>query len=157
MKDIMINPFLKFDKDWALVTAGNQDSFNTMTISWGSMGTLWSKPVVTVYVRPERYTYNFLKNAEYFTVTFFDEKYKDALAYLGRVSGRDIDKVKESKLTPVFLENGVTFKEAKETYICQKIYMEQMDRSKMPEFTNHIYGENGQAHYIIVGELKEII
>ena len=43
--------FSEFDQVWALVTAGTPDNFNTMTISWGGMGTLWGKPVATVYIR----------------------------------------------------------------------------------------------------------
>ena len=49
-----------FDKGWALVTAGDLDCFNTMTISWGAMGTLWNKPTCTVYVKPVRYTHEFM-------------------------------------------------------------------------------------------------
>jgi len=61
MKEYTTKPFECFDKDWALVTAGNMEDYNTMTISWGSMGTLWSKPIVTIYVKPIRYTYQFLE------------------------------------------------------------------------------------------------
>ena len=75
--------FTQFDKKWALVTAGNQDSFNTMTISWGGMGTIWNKPVATVYVRTSRYTHEFMDNNDYFTVSFFPEEYKQTLGILG--------------------------------------------------------------------------
>ncbi len=44
--------FEQFDKKWALLTAGSENDFNTMTISWGSLGTLWNKSVATVYVSP---------------------------------------------------------------------------------------------------------
>ena len=71
-----INPFDKFNKEWALVTAGNRDKFNSMTISWGSMGTLWFKNVVSIYIRPDRYTFEFLNNSDYFTLSFFDERYR---------------------------------------------------------------------------------
>ena len=48
MMEFKTDIFTLFDKKWALVTAGGQDSFNTMTISWGGMGTIWNKPVATV-------------------------------------------------------------------------------------------------------------
>ena len=75
--------FTQFDKKWALVTAGNADSFNTMTISWGGMGTIWNKPVATVYVRTSRFTHEFIDNNDYFTISFFPEEYKGILGVLG--------------------------------------------------------------------------
>ena len=96
MTEYKINPFDKFNHDWALVTAGNKDHFNSMTISWGSMGTLWNKSIVTIYIRPDRYTFSFLKESDTFTVSFYDDNYKKELLMFGRNSGRDMDKVKES-------------------------------------------------------------
>ena len=56
--------FSKFDKEWAFLNAGNMDKFNSMTVSWGGLGTLWGKPVATVYVRTSRYTHEFMDNGE---------------------------------------------------------------------------------------------
>ena len=72
-----INPFEKFNNEWALVTAGTKDNFNSMTISWGSFGTLWFKKVITIYIRPDRYTFKFLEENDTFTISFYDEEYKD--------------------------------------------------------------------------------
>ena len=66
--------FSLFDKKWALLSAGTKDAHNTMTISWGGMGTLWNKPVVTVYVKPIRFTHKFMNENEYFTVSFLPEE-----------------------------------------------------------------------------------
>ena len=75
MELFQVDAFHIFDKQWALVTAGTLKHYNTMTISWGGLGTLWSRPVATVYVKPIRYTYQFLEKNEYFTVSFFPEAY----------------------------------------------------------------------------------
>ena len=75
--------FAQYDKKWALLTAGNESSFNTMTISWGGLGTIWNKPVATVYVRESRYTHEFMDNNDYFTVSFYPEEYKKVLGVLG--------------------------------------------------------------------------
>jgi len=147
-----INPFEKFNKEWALVTAGNKDRFNSMTISWGSMGTLWFKSIVTIYIRPERYTFDFLKSSDYFTVSFYDEKYKDKLIMFGRCSGRDVDKVSESGFSPVFLNKGITYKEAKETLVLKKIYMQKLDK-KLLTSDMDCYSDGGSEHYMIVGEV----
>ena len=157
MKEININPFDKFNKDWALVTAGCKDKFNSMTISWGSMGTLWHKSIVTIYVRPERYTFDFLKNNDYFTVSFYDEKYREQLTMFGRCSGRDSDKVAKSGFSPIFLDKGITYKEARETIILKKIYIEQMNKDLFNEDVLNCYKDNGEAHYIIIGEVINII
>ena len=83
---ISYNPFKKFHEQWGLVTAGTKEKFNSMTISWGSMGTIWGKPMITIFIRPTRYTYEFIKSNEYFTVSFFDEKYRDKLSLMGNKS-----------------------------------------------------------------------
>ena len=62
--EVTTDIFKQFDKKWALLTAGSMEKFNTMTISWGGLGTLWSKPVASVYVRTSRYTHEFMDEAE---------------------------------------------------------------------------------------------
>ena len=120
-------PLHTIDQEWALLTSGKKEKFNTMTVSWRGMGTIWNKPVVTVYVRPIRYTYTFMETHEYFTLSFYDKEYKQDLGILGSKSGKDIDKVALTKLTPEFFENTVSFKEANLTLICKKIYFQDMD------------------------------
>ena len=143
-----------FDKGWALVTAGDLDCFNTMTISWGAMGTLWNKPTCTVYVKPVRYTHEFIDANDYFTVSFFDEKYRDALALLGTKSGRDSDKVEESGLTPVRIgENLVGYVQAAHTLVCRKIYRQDMDTAFMPEAERERHYLTEAPHTMYIGEI----
>ena len=106
---MQVDPFTRFEKDWALLTAGTEDHFNSMTIGWGALGTVWNRDVLTVYVRPDRYTWQFMKDSEYFTVSFFPERCREALLLMGRMSGRDGDKVAAAGLTPKFLPEGITF------------------------------------------------
>ena len=120
---MQVDPFTKFEKDWALLTAGTKEHFNSMTIGWGSLGTVWNRDVLTVYVRPDRYTWQFMKDSDTFTVSFFPESCRPALTVMGRLSGRDGDKVAAAGLTPRFLPQGITFAEATETFVCKKIYM----------------------------------
>lgn len=146
-----------FNKEWALVTAGNRDSFNTMTIAWGGLGTLWSTPVATVYVKPIRYTHDFLESNDYFTVSFFNEEHRKALGLLGTVSGRDCDKVAQSGLTPLFIDNGVTFDEAYVTLVCKKIYRQDMDIHAMPQFAIDRYYQTEAPHTMFIGEVVDVI
>lgn len=147
-----------FYKDWALVTAGTAERCNTMTIGWGGLGTLWNKPVCTVYVKPCRYTHRFLEEHEYFTVSFFPEQYKPALALLGRKSGRDGDKITESGLTLLPLEEGtVTFAQAEKTLVCRKIYRQDLDPAAMPpEIVQKYYTEEA-PHTMFVGEVVRVL
>ena len=78
-----------FDDKWCLITAGNEESYNTMTASWGALGELWNKDVCFAFIRPQRYTKEFVEREEYFTLSFFGEEYKKALTFCGRNSGRD--------------------------------------------------------------------
>ncbi len=154
--------FKKFDRQWALVTAGTGGSFNTMTISWGGMGTLWSLPVVTVYVRPSRYTHEFMEREGLFTVSFYPERYKKALGILGSRSGRDCDKVAEAGLTPVCARvaagETVTFAEAELTLVCRRIYRADMDKACMPpELAAEHYSPEEPAHTMYIGEVVAVM
>ncbi len=152
---MQVDPFTKFEKDWALLTAGTPDHFNSMTIGWGSLGTVWNKDVLTVYVRPDRYTWQFLKDSDTFTVSFFPERCRQALTIMGTLSGRDGDKVAAAGLTPRFLPQGITFEEAAETFVCRKIYMAPMAYEDVPPVAQRIYQNGVQPHWIIMGEVAE--
>ena len=98
-KTLELNPFTTIGTEWMLLTAGNEDKHNTMTVSWGGLGVLWRKNVTYVLVRPQRYTMEFMDREEYYSLCVFDETYKPALKLCGTKSGRDIDKDKETGLT----------------------------------------------------------
>lgn len=114
VKDLKENFFEAIGKEWMLVTAGTKEKFNTMTASWGGIGWLWNKPVAFVFVRPERYTYEFIEKSDYLTLSFLGEANKKIHAVCGSKSGRDTDKVKATGLKPVFTEQGnVLFEQAR--------------------------------------------
>ena len=154
----MIEDTLKlFTNKWALVTAGTKEDFNTMTIGWGGIGSLWSKPTISVYIKPCRYTYKYMNESDYFTVSFYDEIYRDDLRILGTKSKRDIDKLALTKLHPDFLENGITFKEAKCTLVCKKIYWQDLDINNMPKDVIDKYYLVEEPHRMFVGEVVKVI
>lgn len=102
-EDFDKNVFTEFNNNWALITAGGKEGFNPMTVSWGGLGIMWNKPVVTLYVRDSRKTLEYLKSHEKLTLSFFGGKYKDELTKAGRCSGHDVeDKFKECGLTPIY-------------------------------------------------------
>lgn len=149
--------FSQFDKKWALLTAGDMESFNTMTISWGGLGTLWGKPVATVYVRTSRYTHEFMDANEYFSVSFYPEQYRKTLGVLGSMSGREMDKIHASGLTPKKVGETVSFEEAETTIICRKLFRQGMKLSNIPEdVVKSLY--TGQApHDMYIGEVVAVL
>lgn len=125
IKDSHIDPF-ELKNKWMLITAEKDGKVNTMTASWGGFGVMWNKEVVFVVIRPQRYTKEFVDNAESFSLTFFDKPYMKQLGYLGKVSGRDEDKIKEAGFT-VLHEDGVPyFEEAHTAIIVRKLYAQPL-------------------------------
>lgn len=151
------NPFQMIGKDWALVTAGDETGCNTMTVSWGNMGIMWNKNIVTIFIRPQRYTKEFLDRFDNFTVTFYEETARDALKLCGSKSGRDFDKIKAAGLTPVH-ENGTTyFEEARLVLECKKIYL---DKIRPEGFLDPSIQQNyiaGDYHLIYMGEITRVL
>lgn len=101
--DLAIRPFHLLDRQWALLVAGT-DAPNPMTVSWGGFGTLWNRPVATVYVRPTRFTFGLLEAHPEFTLNFFPETRRPALELCGTRSGRDTDKWEAAGLEAVASE-----------------------------------------------------
>ncbi len=115
--------FQAFERQTPLLAAGDRTALNTMTIGWGGLGTLWKKPVCTVYVRPQRYTYGFMERSAYFTVSFLGQEYQKVLQLCGSKSGREIDKVQACGLTPAYAEGDAPyFEEASLVLVCRKLY-----------------------------------
>ena len=149
--------FAQFDRKWALLTAGTPDDFNMMTISWGGMGTLWSRPAVTVYVRESRYTLPYMQKGETFTVSFYPEEQRKCLAVLGTMSGREMDKMHDSGLTPVEADGCVTFDEAQTTLVCKKLFSQLLPKERIPEqIVEECYSDDAE-HVMFIGEVTRII
>ena len=125
-KELNFNPFAAIGSQWMLVTAGDNSKLNTMTASWGGAGVLWNKNVVTCYIRPQRYTREFMESQDCFSLSFLPEKYRSELAYCGRVSGRDEDKIAKTGLTVCNDFEAPFFEEAETALICKKLYVDEI-------------------------------
>ncbi len=159
VKELNLNPITWIGDEWMLITAGTEkDGYNTMTASWGHLGELWGKATSVIYVRPQRYTKEFVDREEYYSLTFFPEGYRKQLAYLGTHSGRDEDKVAKVGLTPVSDEHTTWFAEAKLVLICRKLY-----RAPLLEegFLDKTVMENNYPerdfHDLYVGEIVKVL
>ena len=152
------NIIQRISRQWALATAEKPDgTANTMTISWGGLGTLWRRPVATVYVKKNRYTFEFMEQNDYFTVSFYPEAQRRALSLLGSTSGRDGDKVAAAGLTPEFLPQGITFRQAETTLVCRKLYCQDFALDQIPQDVQDIFYRDEPVHRMYIGEVVDII
>jgi flavin reductase (DIM6/NTAB) family NADH-FMN oxidoreductase RutF len=135
MNEIPFNEFNFPSHYWntrnLLLTAGDYTSgkYNCMTVGWGSFGFVWRRPFVQVFVRPTRYTYQFINDFDTFTLTGFTLKEKTGiLNLLGTKSGREGDKIAEAGITPVASQKvaAPSYKEAILSVECTKIYWEDI-------------------------------
>lgn len=152
------NTFDMIGKDWALVTAKNGDGCNTMTISWGGLGIMWNKPVAFTFIRPQRFTYGLVENENYFTISFYDEKYRKALQFCGSKSGRDYDKAKECGLTPVNDEDAPYFEEAKLVLVCKKFYAQDLtEESVIAKDETAPFYNGDDYHKMYISEVVKVL
>lgn len=157
-EELQFNPFTKIGKEWMLVTAGDEEKHNTMTASWGAMGIMWGKNVATVYIRPQRYTKEFIDKEERFTVSFFSEEYRQALNVCGSKSGRDCDKEKEAGLTPYYTDGTTFFEEADMVFVCRKLYSQPMGPEHFTaDWIDERWYPGKDYHVMYMAEIEKVL
>ena len=144
-------------EEWALITAGGSDNYNMMTASWGFFGEMWGSDSIAMVVRPQRYTMDFIENNDYFTVSFYGDK-KDVHKICGSKSGREVNKTKETGLTPVANEKYVYFKEARMVLIVKKQFVQQISEDAFIDKTiiDKWYPEK-DYHNMIIGKIEKVL
>ncbi|MBQ8390164.1 MAG: flavin reductase, partial [Oscillibacter sp.] len=138
----------------ALLTAGDRSGYNTMTIGWGQLGSIWNVPACTVYVRPERYTYSFMEKSEYFTVSIIPSDRRDIARICGSNRGREVDKTAECGLTVSYAEGDAPyFEEAELVLVCKKLYAQDLGNSHITDGgpIEKFYGKAGNWHRMYIG------
>ncbi len=157
IRDIKISATELINDCWGLVTAGNEENFNSMTVSWGALGEIWNMDAAFIFIRHSRYTYEFLENGGLFTLSFYDEKYKGALGRIyGSKSGRDTDKTAESGFTPVFTDGAVTYAEAKYTLVCRVAASQEIEAAGFIDPAIKGMYAGGDMHKMFVGEILKV-
>ena len=130
---------------------------NPMTIGWGQFGVLWGRQTFTVYVRKSRYTHNLLDQANTFTVSVPEKgTMRDALAFCGTKSGRDVNKMQALQaelFTNRFgAQNG--FKGCRYHIECRILSRSDLDEQNIEdEKLLKRYYPNGDSHTMYVGEI----
>lgn len=142
--------------EWMLVTAGNKNSYNTMTASWGFTGEMWGKKCAICVIRPQRYTHDFMDREEYYTLSFYGDR-KDIHKVCGSKSGRNTDKVKEAGLTPVFDHETVYFDEARLVLVCKKLYSDEIKEDRFIDKDCLQWYPEKDYHTAYVGEIVKVL
>jgi flavin reductase (DIM6/NTAB) family NADH-FMN oxidoreductase RutF len=153
------NVFKLISKDWLLVTAGEINNYNMMTASWGALGHLWNKNICIAFVRPQRYTYDFMEKYDYFTFSFYSEKYRDMLKFCGTKSGRAFNKTEECGLTPIESFNkSIYFNEADLVFECKKLYYDDLKENNflIDSLQKEIYPKK-DFHRLYIGEITNTL
>ena len=142
----------------AFLTVTDGERTNTMTIGWGNVGVVWSRPMFMVAVRYSRYTYGVLEKAKDFTVSIPIKKdLKKALAYCGSYSGRDVDKFKECSLTPKKGRKVASpiVSDCELHYECKIVYKQAMEPATLDEDIKNRYYANNDYHVLYFGEIVD--
>jgi flavin reductase (DIM6/NTAB) family NADH-FMN oxidoreductase RutF len=162
MKTIEINrlsliPFEILDDRWGIVVSGLKKP-NPMTVSWGSFGTIWDKPVVTVYVRPTRFSHKLLMEHDEFTLNILPATFKKALQICGTLSGKNVDKWEESTLTTAKSSKIKTprVKEAELVFECKTVARVQMDKKDFLDPKIVKFYPKKDYHTLLIGEVLRI-
>jgi flavin reductase (DIM6/NTAB) family NADH-FMN oxidoreductase RutF len=160
IEQLTVKAYSLWEDQWLLLSSGDfaAGHFNCMTISWGSLGVMWGRPFVQVVVRPQRYTFEFMEQYPAFTVCAFPETYRSALNLLGSRSGREIDKMKASGLTPqpASTVTAPVYAEAELAIECRKIYWQDFDPTHFIEPGIHKSYPRRDYHRMYFGEILAV-
>ena len=157
-KSLDLNVFSAIGEKWMLITAGTGEKCNTMTASWGGLGVIWGAPAATCYIRPQRYTKEFVDREEYFTLSFFPEEYRKQLSLCGSKSGREVDKVKECGFTVKTAACGAPyFEEAELVLVCRKRFAQDMNPDNIPEEIKEKWYPEKDYHTLYIGHIVEVL
>lgn len=157
-EELTANAFSTIGKDWMLVTAEIEGKVNTMTASWGGLGVMWHKNAAFIFIRPQRYTKEFVDASSHLSLCVLDENFRKELTYLGTVSGRDEAKIEKAGLT-VCHEAGVPyFDQSKIVLVCRKLFCQQLDPNCFVDTTIEpkVY-PNKDYHYMYVCEVEKVL
>ena len=136
------------------LTTTNGNKTNSMTIAWSTIGFVWNKNIVTIYVRPQRYTYEIIKDAEDFTINIpLTNDLDDAIRIFGTKSGRDTNKFEAANinLEPSTIVLSPSIQECEVNIECRIIYRQPMCGGN--DAVVEAQYPAGDYHEVICGEI----
>ncbi|MDR1096778.1 MAG: flavin reductase [Tannerella sp.] len=161
-KDIPGDVFTHVGSDYTVITAGNPSHYNSMVASWGGWGILFNRPATWCFLRSSRYTLELIRREQTYTMTYFDGAYREDIMLFGTKSGRDTEKMKESKLTSVQTPAGnMTYKEARLIIECKLVEIttvspDDFHTEEGRKFITEAHAETGDYHKTVFGEITAV-
>ncbi|MDR1865911.1 MAG: flavin reductase [Bacteroidales bacterium] len=156
------NVFKLVGEDFTVITAGQEEDFNSMTASWGGWGRLFELPSTWCFLRASRYTLELIKREQSYTMSYFADEYKDQVLYFGSKSGRDSDKMKNNPLTFVKTPAGnITYREARLVIECKLMEITTVApgdfySEKGKTFVEDAFKEVKEYHKLVFGEISHV-
>ena len=141
-----------FHTKGAFLTVADGERVNTMTVSWGFIGFIWTKPHFITVVRPQRYTQELLEKADTFTISIPYGTMQAELGICGSKSGREIDKAEVVKFAKAQSVDGSIVDGCNMYYECRVTCVDQMDEAVLPPIIREKY-YNDDYHMVYVGEI----
>lgn len=161
-KDVRKDIFTLVGEDFGILTAGAPGSENAMVTSWGGWGIVFGKPGMFHFLRSNRYTLEKMREESCYTVSFFDEEFKNDIMPFGMKSGRDTDKMKETALTVVRTPDGnpawkeaaliVECRLAEVTTVAPDDFYDPEDR----KFVEDAHAETGEYHKLVLSRISHV-
>lgn len=160
-----ISPWKRFDEVQEQVLRGNgaflvavdrRGRPNAMTIGWIQVGTVWSRPVGLVLVRPSRYTHDCIAHRGAFTVSVPLGTMAEELAFCGSRSGRDCDKFAELGLhtEPGTKVQAPLLADCAVAYECRVVARAELKlEGLLDEEVRAKYYPRGDFHTLFFGEI----
>ena len=154
------SPFRLIGKEWLLITAPDDSKAsgaNAMTASWGNMGILWNKPVATVFVRPQRYTFSLCESADRFALCVLPDEHRNALKLCGTKSGNDTDKLAECGLDCIEVDEVKIIEKSSVAMICKKLYADDIKKDNFIDKDQLKHYPTDDFHRFYILEIEKIL
>jgi flavin reductase (DIM6/NTAB) family NADH-FMN oxidoreductase RutF len=151
------DPFTLIHHRQLLITVANGTAANAMTASWGGLGVLWNKPVSAIFVRPQRYTYTLLEQAEAYSLAVLPSDNRAPLTYCGTHSGRDGDKLSAAALSVFYHEGTPCIEQAEFVIVCRKLHAVSFAPDQFTERSLLSYYTANDFHRQYIGEITAVL
>ncbi len=150
------------EEDYTVLTAGNDSLYNSMAASWEALALYFNSPTIMNLIGAKRYTLEFIRKHKTYTLSFLPEQYKDEVFALGSKSGRNSNKMKETKLTHVTTPLGnIAYQEASVVVECQLFEITTVNPNDFyseegKKFVEKAYSEAQDYHKLVYGKITKM-
>ena len=146
----------RLKKPGLLLVSGKKG--NPMTIGWATLGVIWRTNILTVLVRPSRFSFNLLEQSMEFGICVPTEDMREKILFCGMNSGRDVNKIAECGFTQVKAHKIEIplIKECSIHYECRIVHKNQIIPAELDQELKQDNYPGGDYHTIYYGEITGV-